>query len=1032
MPRAVIFSTPVCLVALMTLALSAMFTTSVAAQKRSTLRHHWTVTSPETSKAGDVVIRDVVGKHDGTVTGGKTRVEAAGPHAALVLDGNVSVTVSEHASELTLPTKALSLEAWVRIDVAQPWGGIVGFLQDNGASEKGVLLGIRHGHFAFGIATTGADDGDGKITYLQSKTSFVPGGWHHVVGTWDGKTQRLYVDGEPDVTSTEQSGSILYPDEGRLVLGAYHDRDERFPLRGRLHEVKLRRTALSARDVGRAYRAKANDFPAPSETVVKLITDEELAPSIDKGVRWLLKTQEPDGSWQGPDADIYRGFTALAIYTLIKCGLSTEHPAIQIGAAFIRRQKYERTYDLGVALMAMQALGEPLVPKSEIARLADKLVETCGNGSSARQARWGYPFSHSGTEALGYQDLSNTQYALLGLRAAHKAGVEVGDRAFWVRIARALIDDQGSYGGFGYRNASNPNSSMTTAGLTGLLVCRDILETHNERGLRHEVRGRINRGFDWLASHWSVTQVMTPNGPRPGWYYYYMYGLERVGAFDGRDKIGEHHWHTEGARELIRNQRDNGSWDNSETSTCFALLFCRRGSRVTVPPRTQAPDAKPKKELPFVIGANKANPLYASARSLSNELREQVSKNGGQIQLRWELDDVIVAEHDVDLRNLFLRKSYLEHEFKHNGRHRVRGLLSIPTAKGPAKIVESNIIEFEIDDVVERRHRRAITDHDANLVHGARAVATASSESPNFNGHVSPNASAAIDGRYATPWWCAQGDRRPWISIRLGRPQSASALKLAGAARTHSFVRTRFPRPKDIRVTLNGRRPQSYRLADDVMRKQVIRFPPQSVKTVKIEIVSVYPGEGDRTRTGFKEIELLAQVDHDATDDDSSRVRAVAEVVTRSGRKAAMWRYFTKAPGDASWTKPKAKLSRWRRGKGPFGGPETRRPATAWKEAALWMRTSFELPKTIGELLVDIRVHGKASVWINGIAAFDVDDTAGRDRSFRIVGEVAKALHTGKGNVIAIMATSPSKARRIDVGVLHREPTSASDEPRSR
>ena len=109
-----------------------------------------------------------------------------------------------------MPSSRLSVSAWVAIERLQRWGGIISCLQDDGSVEKGFVLGFEGEHFSFALSTTGADDGDGLLTYFQAPASIVPGRWHHVAATYDGKVARLYVDGELESQSRAQSGELLY------------------------------------------------------------------------------------------------------------------------------------------------------------------------------------------------------------------------------------------------------------------------------------------------------------------------------------------------------------------------------------------------------------------------------------------------------------------------------------------------------------------------------------------------------------------------------------------------------------------------------------------------------------------------------------------------------------------------------------------------------------------------------------------------------------------------------------------------------
>ncbi|MGC6489218.1 MAG: metallophosphoesterase, partial [Planctomycetota bacterium] len=111
--------------------------------------------------------------------------------------------------------------------------------QDNGNAEAGWVLGYDEQHFTFGLASQGADDGDGRMTYLKGKTRYDEGRYYHVCATYDGAVMRLYVNGALDAEARDQSGPILYPAHAPLVLGGYKDRDEDYKLHGRVRSVRL-------------------------------------------------------------------------------------------------------------------------------------------------------------------------------------------------------------------------------------------------------------------------------------------------------------------------------------------------------------------------------------------------------------------------------------------------------------------------------------------------------------------------------------------------------------------------------------------------------------------------------------------------------------------------------------------------------------------------------------------------------------------------------------------------------------------------
>ncbi len=166
-----------------------------------------------------------------------------------------ALTVATRLANLEngLPKKLLTLSAWVALERGERWGGILSCLQDNGEAERGIILGYTESVFSFGLATTGADDGDGKMTYLEGKTAISWGRWHHVVATFDGKKARLYVDGAFDAETDEQSGLIDYDPSAPLVLGSYRDANEDFPMDGRLLSAAIVPEAWTADQVREAF-----------------------------------------------------------------------------------------------------------------------------------------------------------------------------------------------------------------------------------------------------------------------------------------------------------------------------------------------------------------------------------------------------------------------------------------------------------------------------------------------------------------------------------------------------------------------------------------------------------------------------------------------------------------------------------------------------------------------------------------------------------------------------------------------------------
>ncbi len=168
--------------------------------------------------------------------------ERLGEQGCLRLDGRQTPWIAEGKWSTIreyLPSTSMTISAWVSIDQTCTYGGIISALQDNGDAESGWVLGYNEKSFYFALSSKGADDGNGKLTYLPSKSEIELGKWYHVCGVYDGQHMQIWVNGKLENESDAQSGEILYPHDAVMAIGGYVDKDETFPLAGRLRQVTV-------------------------------------------------------------------------------------------------------------------------------------------------------------------------------------------------------------------------------------------------------------------------------------------------------------------------------------------------------------------------------------------------------------------------------------------------------------------------------------------------------------------------------------------------------------------------------------------------------------------------------------------------------------------------------------------------------------------------------------------------------------------------------------------------------------------------
>ncbi len=347
----------------------------------------------------------------------------------------------------------------------------------------------------------------------------------------------------------------------------------------------LARFVTAASFVG-AFIAAQDPASEPAADAVPLVL--RVNDAVDRGAQFLFAQQAEDGSWRKDDRVHPTGRTALTLLALVHAGFPQSEPHVKSGLDWLLAQlrarrettaggagaagPYRSTYETGITLMLLHDLGNDARFAPEMAPLADWLCAVFDEG----QLLWGYPDST--------RDLSNTQYAILGLRAAERSNVRPKDvKETLAKALRGVLRLQQKDGGFAYQPGKFATASMTVAGLAVARYIEEALKTVGsaQKDL-HAAESATPRAQAWLDEHFSVKTnpagralENTANVP------YYLYGLERYAAFYGLKEIAGHDWYAEGAAHLLDLQQDDGSFGNLE-ETCFAILFLRKAS-ITMP-----------------------------------------------------------------------------------------------------------------------------------------------------------------------------------------------------------------------------------------------------------------------------------------------------------------------------------------------------------------------------------------------------------------------------------------------------------------
>ena len=624
---------------------------------------------------------------------------------------------------------------------------------------------------------------------------------------------------------------------------------------------------VSATDAPPPVRAEgAADEPTWGETQTRVNQ------AIDRGVEWFLGEQLLDGSFDLDQSSQRNGGTALVVYALLKSGVPKGHPAIERALEWLKCGRVTETYSLGCQLMALHALNDPAFEP-----WMKELLEALLRNQQPSGAFIYLPGAGG--------DLSNTQYGVLGMRAAAHRGIKVPAEA-WEKAAQyalSTMDDGGggAYAPLGFTYYPTPGvatGSMTTAGASILAICDEGLRGNRKLG---NLMGLARRGGEWVGKNFAVDA----NPPGDGtWLYYYLYGLERLGALLQVEEFGEHRWYREGARWLVGQQEERGGWPAAGggacASTAWSLLFLNRATAPTSGKSSRVVAkawGKDDPNQPMNVRAAGDSPLTFWISSWGDAEREAYEwpgeKGRGLRVKRVEWFAVGVLGHDEPLAIAMFDKDATQpcgnerfggqFLFDRPGDYSLyaRVTVSVPGAAGgstdaTAELpIESSLLAVKVSEVQDALGLEYARDPNRNLLGQQKpAVRATTAWDDNWLG------ARAVDGLVTRGWACKADDAKPAIVLELEKPVRANVLVL-----TPIRVGTDRPWPARVHVTVNGKgKPFELEIeapfGDRPRHKtRLVLGLPQVIRKLELEIVEPSMGAPQPGGFGFAEIEL--QVD---------------------------------------------------------------------------------------------------------------------------------------------------------------------------
>jgi len=332
----------------------------------------------------------------------------------------------------------------------------------------------------------------------------------------------------------------------------------------------------------------------PGEVVLSLSNEGRAA--VDRGVKWLLAQQSPEGHWSNPE---FPALTALAVWALAANGCA-DQAAIDKGMQYIlscaredgsifkepseqRKGGGLANYNTAICMVALHAVGKPEFTPV-ILKARKYLAGSQHLGSDDYRGGMGYdpdtgrPYADLSNSYIAYEAMRLTE-SVEDLRAAGDGRADLdwkAAQAFLEKIQnKPETTNDDNAGGFAYHpTQSQAGTTTNEAGEVrfrsyGSMTYAGMLSLIYAEVDRNDPR--VESAFDWSARHWTLEE--NPGMGQQGLYYFYNVLSKSLAAY-GRDQIplaagGQLNWRHEVVKKLVSLQKTDpatgsGYWMNPE------------------------------------------------------------------------------------------------------------------------------------------------------------------------------------------------------------------------------------------------------------------------------------------------------------------------------------------------------------------------------------------------------------------------------------------------------------------------------------
>ena len=279
---------------------------------------------------------------------------------------------------------------------------------------------------------------------------------------------------------------------------------------------------------------------------------KESEDAVMRGLRYLVKTQNPDGSWGAKFKPAMTGFAVLSLLGHGETPVSSEFgPTVQKALDWVLNngKKFEGRLSMEGAFsqagvyshgILTYGLGEyyTMTKDERVAELLKQAITHVVKGQSP-DGSWKYAYNNSNKP-----DTSVTGWQIQALKAAHLTGLNVeGVDAALDKSMVYLKSVQGPKGGFGY-NAKEDRYSLTGAGV----LCTYFWKQEKDKSVRD--------GIEFIMDQTKSTFPVDYKSEKANLYAWY-YNTQACLMVGGSAWTA---WNRMFQEQLIKNQSPEGSW----------------------------------------------------------------------------------------------------------------------------------------------------------------------------------------------------------------------------------------------------------------------------------------------------------------------------------------------------------------------------------------------------------------------------------------------------------------------------------------